>query len=132
MMNFANQMETEENHSLLQTEEDNETTSFSHDDLLEITKTTLNEVIQRDSLLSDLPADVTVEEVNGQIALEHGQSMTVYVIRGNGEELPVVVSIYKLTDSFYLIIILYQFENYLKHEILQRPTFISVRPRPTV
>lgn len=103
-------METEENHSLLQTEEDNETTSFSHDDLLEITKTTLNEVIQRDSLLSDLPADVTVEEVNAQIALEHGQSMTVYVIRGNGEELPVVV---RLTDSFYLIIILYQFEKYL-------------------
>lgn len=110
MINFANQMETEEHNSLVQTEEDNETASFNHDDLLEITKTTLNEVIQRDSLLSDLPADVTVEEVNAQIALEHGQSMTVYVIRGNGEELPVVVSVNKLIYSFYLRIILYKLE----------------------
>ncbi|XP_054276925.1 U11/U12 small nuclear ribonucleoprotein 25 kDa protein-like [Macrosteles quadrilineatus] len=72
-------------------EDECDISSFSHKDLIEITKTTLNEVLERDSLLSDLPRDVTLEEVNAQIALEHGQSMTVYVDRADGEELPVVV-----------------------------------------
>jgi hypothetical protein len=73
-------------------EVDYDISSFTHKDLIEITKTTLNEVLERDSLLSDLPRDVTREEVNAQIALEHGQSMTVYVERADGDELPVVVS----------------------------------------
>uniref|UniRef100_A0A1B6FED4 SNRNP25 ubiquitin-like domain-containing protein n=1 Tax=Cuerna arida TaxID=1464854 RepID=A0A1B6FED4_9HEMI len=81
----------EEGSVLEDNDEEYETGLFTLKELIEITKTTLNEVIQKDSLLSDLPPDVTVEEVNAQIALEHGQSMTILVIRADGEELPVVV-----------------------------------------
>jgi hypothetical protein len=45
-------------------------------------------------LLSDLPSGVTLEEAQAQIALEHGQSMTISVIRDDGEEMPVVVIMY--------------------------------------
>lgn len=68
-----------------------EYTTFSHKDLIEITKTTLNELVQSDSLLSDLPSDVSVEEVKAQLALEHGQSMIVYFDQADGEALSVVV-----------------------------------------
>ncbi|KAG8273691.1 U11/U12 small nuclear ribonucleoprotein [Homalodisca vitripennis] len=82
----------EEGSTLEDNDEEYKTGLFTLKELIEITKTTLNEVIQKDSLLSDLPLDVTVEEVNAQIALEHGQSMTIFVVRADGEELPVVVS----------------------------------------
>jgi hypothetical protein len=64
---------------------------LSHQELLEITRKTLTDVLKRDPLLSDLPSGVTLEEVQAQIALEHGQSVTVYVVRDDGEEMPVVV-----------------------------------------
>ncbi|XP_023714843.1 U11/U12 small nuclear ribonucleoprotein 25 kDa protein [Cryptotermes secundus] len=64
---------------------------LSHQELLEITQKTLTDVLKRDPLLSDLPSGVTLEEVQSQIALEHGQSMTVFVVRDDGEEMPVVV-----------------------------------------
>lgn len=64
---------------------------LSHQELLEITRKTLTDVLKRDPLLSDLPSGVTLEEVQSQIALEHGQSMTVFVVRDDGEEMPVVV-----------------------------------------
>ncbi|PSN44407.1 hypothetical protein C0J52_05746 [Blattella germanica] len=51
---------------------------LSHQELLEITRTTLNDLLKRDDILSDLPNGVTLEEVQAQIALEHGQSMTVH------------------------------------------------------
>lgn len=42
---------------------------------------------QTDSLLYDLPPEVTLEEVNSFIALEHGQAMLVNVRRADGEVL---------------------------------------------
>jgi len=64
---------------------------LSHQELLEITRKTLTVILKQDLLLSDLPSGVTLEEVQAQIALEHGQSMTVFVVRDDGEEMPVVV-----------------------------------------
>lgn len=70
----------------------NQEPEFTHLALTEITKKTLNEVLQRDPLLSDLPTDITLEEVLQQIAVQHGQSMTLSVVKANNEEIPVVVS----------------------------------------
>jgi len=70
---------------------------LSHQELLEITRKTLTVILKQDPLLSDLPSGVTLEEVQAQIALEHGQSMTVFVVRDDGEEMPVVVIMFCLT-----------------------------------
>uniref|UniRef100_A0A667H6M9 U11/U12 small nuclear ribonucleoprotein 25 kDa protein n=1 Tax=Lynx canadensis TaxID=61383 RepID=A0A667H6M9_LYNCA len=47
-------------------------------------------MVVQDPLL-DLPIQVTLEEVNSQIALEYGQAMTVRVCKMDGEIMPVVV-----------------------------------------
>lgn len=72
--------------------EDAETKSFSHEELMQLTNSALSELLPNDPVLRDLPHEVTLEEVNAQVALQFGRSMTVYVIRGDGEELPIVVS----------------------------------------
>ncbi len=43
--------------------------------------------LQTDPLLRDLPAGVTLEEVNSAIAVEYGQAMIVNVCRADGEVL---------------------------------------------
>ncbi|XP_047637124.1 U11/U12 small nuclear ribonucleoprotein 25 kDa protein isoform X1 [Phacochoerus africanus] len=48
-------------------------------------------MVVQDPLLCDLPIQVTLEEVNSQIALEYGQAMTVRVCKTDGEVMPVVV-----------------------------------------
>ncbi|XP_034877669.1 U11/U12 small nuclear ribonucleoprotein 25 kDa protein isoform X2 [Mirounga leonina] len=48
-------------------------------------------MVVQDPLLCDLPIQVTLEEVNSQIALEYGQAMTVRVCKMDGEIMPVVV-----------------------------------------
>lgn len=79
-------MATVEEHSELQPCE-----SLSHQAALDIFEATLSEVIQTDPLLNDLPTQVTLEEVNSQIALEYGQAMAVFVRKGNGDKMPIVV-----------------------------------------
>lgn len=66
---------------------------ISHEELMKLTSSALADLLPKDPVLRDLPSEVTLEEVNAQIALQFGRSMTVYVVRGNGEELPIVVSI---------------------------------------
>ncbi|XP_038943051.1 U11/U12 small nuclear ribonucleoprotein 25 kDa protein isoform X4 [Rattus norvegicus] len=44
-------------------------------------------MVVQDPLLCDLPIQVTLEEVNSQIALEYGQAMTVRVCKMDGEVL---------------------------------------------
>lgn len=44
-------------------------------------------LFQTDPLLYDLPPEVTLEEVNSFIALEHGQAMLVNVQRADGQVL---------------------------------------------
>ncbi|CAB0013431.1 unnamed protein product [Nesidiocoris tenuis] len=64
---------------------------FSHDELMEITKSTLKELIASDELLSYLPPDVTAEEVAAELALRHGQSMSINLHKENGQIWKVVV-----------------------------------------
>lgn len=42
-------------------------TSLSHDELLEVTKSSLFTILNYDSLLSDLPSDIILEEVLSQV-----------------------------------------------------------------
>lgn len=65
--------------------------NFTHEELMKLTSSTLSELLPSDPVLRDLPNEVTLEEVNAQVALQFGRSMTVYVVRGDGEELPIVV-----------------------------------------
>lgn len=79
-----------------------ESQGFTHEELMEVTVTALNELLKQDSFLSDLPKGVTLEEVNNQIALQYGRSITVNVVRGDSEVMPVVVS-----SSFILLVSCY-------------------------
>ncbi|XP_041813715.1 U11/U12 small nuclear ribonucleoprotein 25 kDa protein [Chelmon rostratus] len=69
-------------------EEDEET--LPHSEILDIFEEGLARLVQ-DPLLCDLPIQVTLEEVNSQIALEYGQAMTVRVFKADGEIMPIVV-----------------------------------------
>ncbi|XP_072937132.1 U11/U12 small nuclear ribonucleoprotein 25 kDa protein [Epargyreus clarus] len=65
--------------------------SLSHDELLEITQSVLCTLISHDSLLSELPPDIIHEEILSQIAVEHGQSITIFVSRESEPRLKVIV-----------------------------------------
>lgn len=78
-------------HSEDQAAEDDDTTVLSHRAAMEQFKDCLAELIVGDPLLSDLPTAVTMEEVSSQIALAHGQAMTVNVRRVDDQVLPIVV-----------------------------------------
>ncbi|XP_071326520.1 U11/U12 small nuclear ribonucleoprotein 25 kDa protein isoform X1 [Trachinotus anak] len=69
-------------------EEDEE--ALPHSEILDIFEEGLARLVQ-DPLLCDLPIQVTLEEVNSQIALEYGQAMTVRVLKADGEVMPIVV-----------------------------------------
>ncbi|CAH0549615.1 unnamed protein product [Brassicogethes aeneus] len=69
----------------------NDFDSLTHEDLLEISQSSLKRLITTDTLLRDLPVDVTVEEVTSQIALLQGQSITVTVYRYSESSLNVVI-----------------------------------------
>ncbi|KAF7646998.1 hypothetical protein LDENG_00179300 [Lucifuga dentata] len=85
------QMDDEEEKTIKVTqmdEEDEET--LPHSEILDIFEEGLARLVQ-DPLLCDLPIQVTLEEVNSQIALEYGQAMTVRVLKADGEVMPIVV-----------------------------------------
>ncbi|CAG9767763.1 unnamed protein product [Ceutorhynchus assimilis] len=65
--------------------------NLSHEDLLEITQSSIKRLVASDSLLSDLPVDVTPEEVLAQIAVAQGQSITVTILRYTESPLSVVI-----------------------------------------
>lgn len=69
-------------------EEDEE--ALPHSEILDIFEEGLARLVQ-DPLLCDLPIQVTLEEVNSQIALEYGQAMTVRIVKADGEIMPIVV-----------------------------------------
>lgn len=75
-------------------ESDDGSDILSHEELMKVTSSVLADLLPKDPFLRDLPSEVTLEEVNAQIALQFGRSMTVYVVRGDGEELPIVVSFF--------------------------------------
>ncbi|XP_026314524.1 U11/U12 small nuclear ribonucleoprotein 25 kDa protein-like [Hyposmocoma kahamanoa] len=65
--------------------------TLSHDELLEITQSSISTLLTCDPLLSDLPPDITLEEVLSQIAVEHGQAITIFINREDEPVLKVVV-----------------------------------------
>lgn len=70
---------------------DEEIENLSHEDLCEITLSTIRRLVASDPLLSDLPGDVTPEEVTSQIAVVQGQSITVTLLRHQETPLQVVI-----------------------------------------
>ncbi|XP_030645769.1 U11/U12 small nuclear ribonucleoprotein 25 kDa protein [Chanos chanos] len=71
-------------------EEEEDEEALPHSEFLDIFEEGLARLVQ-DPLLCDLPIQVTLEEVNSQIALEYGQAMTVRVCKADGEIMPIVV-----------------------------------------
>lgn len=74
------------------------TNYISHEKLKDLTSQILNEVLDQDSVLGDLPNNVTLDEVALQIAVHHGQAITVYLERFDGIVVPIVVSLLKLNN----------------------------------
>ncbi|XP_005920297.1 U11/U12 small nuclear ribonucleoprotein 25 kDa protein [Haplochromis burtoni] len=77
-------------HTATQGEEEEDEDALPHSEILDIFEEGLARLVQ-DPLLCDLPIQVTLEEVNSQIALEYGQAMTVRVLKADGEVMPIVV-----------------------------------------
>uniref|UniRef100_A0A0D9RL42 U11/U12 small nuclear ribonucleoprotein 25 kDa protein n=2 Tax=Chlorocebus sabaeus TaxID=60711 RepID=A0A0D9RL42_CHLSB len=73
-----------------QEDDEDEEEALPHSEAMDVFQEGLAMVVQ-DPLLCDLPIQVTLEEVNSQIALEYGQAMTVRVCKMDGEVMPVVV-----------------------------------------
>ncbi|NP_001017690.1 U11/U12 small nuclear ribonucleoprotein 25 kDa protein [Danio rerio] len=71
-------------------EEEEDEEALPHSEILDIFEEGLALIVQ-DPLLCDLPIQVTLEEVNSQVALEYGQAMTVRVCKADGEVMPIVV-----------------------------------------
>ncbi|XP_031565499.1 U11/U12 small nuclear ribonucleoprotein 25 kDa protein-like [Actinia tenebrosa] len=73
-------------------DEEEEMEAMSHPELMALFRKELNKLMQ-DPLLADLPSEPTVEEVNAQLALEHGRAIVVNVRQMDdvGTILPVVV-----------------------------------------
>lgn len=74
----------------METEEDLAST-LSHDELLEITQSSLSTLLSKDSFLKDLPNDIIIEEILSQIAVEHGQSITIFISRESEPTLKVII-----------------------------------------
>ncbi|XP_077304933.1 U11/U12 small nuclear ribonucleoprotein 25 kDa protein [Lithobates pipiens] len=61
-----------------------------HAEVVDVFQEGLAMMVQ-DPLLCDLPIQVTLEEINSQIALEFGQAMTVNVCKADKDIMPIVV-----------------------------------------
>jgi len=75
----------------LRTLRDADVNAISHEGLKDLTTEVLNEVLDKDGVLGDLPNNVTLGEVDLQIAVEHGRAITVYLERFDGIVVPIVV-----------------------------------------
>lgn len=63
----------------------------THQELMKLTRTTIDNIIKNDPLLFGLPSDVTIEELKSQIAVAQGQAITLFLNRGELPKLAVVV-----------------------------------------
>jgi len=71
--------------------------TLGHQELVKLTKTTIDDLVEREPLFSGLPSDVTIEELKSQIAVAQGQAITLFLNRGELPKLAVVVIIYAYT-----------------------------------
>ncbi|XP_055749212.1 U11/U12 small nuclear ribonucleoprotein 25 kDa protein-like [Salvelinus fontinalis] len=85
-----NQVEDEQPEEVEEEDEEEDEEALPHSEFLDIFEEGLARLVQ-DPLLCDLPIQVTLEEVNSQVALEYGQAMTVRVCKADGEVMPIVV-----------------------------------------
>lgn len=69
-----------------------ENVTFSHQELVKLTKDAISKIIESDPLFSELPQDATLEEIKAQTAVAQGQAITLYLNRGDLPTLGVVVS----------------------------------------
>jgi len=83
-----------EEESYVKTEVKPEITRLSHQELMKLTKTTIDNLVEREPLFSGLPSDVTIEELKSQIAVAQGQAITLFLNRGELPKLAIVVIIY--------------------------------------
>ncbi|XP_066432232.1 U11/U12 small nuclear ribonucleoprotein 25 kDa protein [Eleutherodactylus coqui] len=88
--NVKAEYETELNLEECGIKEEDAEEELPHAEVIDIFQEGLAMMVQ-DPLLCDLPIQVTLEEINSQIALEFGQAMTVRVCKADGEVMPVVV-----------------------------------------
>ncbi|XP_052762423.1 U11/U12 small nuclear ribonucleoprotein 25 kDa protein-like isoform X2 [Mya arenaria] len=70
----------------------NEAESMTHTGAMALVKKELTDIIKSDPLLCDLPPEITLDEINSQVALEYGQAMVVNVIRADNQVMGVVVT----------------------------------------
>lgn len=89
---FKRAMKDEEESCKVESKSD--TTRLSHQELVKLTKTTIDSLVEHEPLLSGLPSDVTIEELKSQIAVAQGQAITLFLNRGELPKLAVVVIIY--------------------------------------
>lgn len=68
-----------------------EITRLGHQELVKLTKTTIDNLVECEPLLFGLPPDVTIEELRSQIAVAQGQAITLFLNRGELPKLAVVV-----------------------------------------
>ncbi|KAK4015203.1 hypothetical protein OUZ56_030190 [Daphnia magna] len=65
---------------------------YSHQEVVDLVKKTLDSLLAKDPILNDLPPAVTLEEVQSLIALEHGQAIQIEIHRDDGTSFPVIIS----------------------------------------
>lgn len=65
--------------------------TMSHQEALTVVENGITELIMSDPLLQYLPSDVTLDELNSLLALEHGRAMTVIIHRADNQKYSVVV-----------------------------------------
>jgi len=83
----------DEEESCTKVEVKSDTTRLSHQELIKLTKATIDSLVEHEPLLSGLPSDVTIEELKSQIAVAQGQAITLFLNRGELPKLAVVVII---------------------------------------
>ncbi|XP_047514219.1 U11/U12 small nuclear ribonucleoprotein 25 kDa protein-like [Pieris napi] len=66
-------------------------TTLTHDEVVEVTKSSLCTLISTDPVLGDLPLDVITEEILLLTAAEHGKCITIFIRRENEPPLRVIV-----------------------------------------
>lgn len=76
----------------LDVSKEEENVTFSHQELVKLTKDAISKIIESDPLFGDLPQDATLEEIKAQTAVAQGQAITLYLKRGDLPTLGVVVS----------------------------------------
>lgn len=90
-MDTAGDVEDAKTESCVKTEVSPKITRLSHQELIKLTKTTIDNLVECEPLLSGLPPDVTIEELKSQVAVAQGQAITLFLNRGELPKLAVVV-----------------------------------------